>query len=127
MAKRAPATDSATNSASEPQESIGPQALTVTLTAYPESNGRRNWTAMFVRIAPFKGLVGTSGGVTVQRGEHWNRVAYYAERARLLVGERATEPDLMAYAEDINTPQEWTGEDPEGIFHSLCLQRYAGI
>lgn len=36
-------------------------SLTVRLTSFPESNGKRNWTAMFARTEPFDGLVGSSG------------------------------------------------------------------
>lgn len=84
--------------------------LTVRLTSYPESNGKRNWTALFVRTEPFDGLVGTSGGITIARGELWNRVAYEAERAKFLIGERDTEPFILDYGDDIHTPEEWAGE-----------------
>lgn len=90
--------------------------LKVVIQSFPESNGRRNWTAMFKRTTPFKGLVGNGGGITIARGEQWNRVAYQAERARVLLGERVTEPDILAYGEDVATPQEWKGQDKEGIF-----------
>lgn len=88
--------------------------LTVRLTSFPESNGRRNWTAMFVRTTPWKGLVGNCGGITIDRGEYWNRVAYEAECARYLLGERDTEPDILDYAVDIKTPDEWGGEQRGG-------------
>jgi len=84
--------------------------LTVRLTSFPESNGKRNWTAMFSRTEPFDGLVGSSGGITIARGEYWNRVAFEAERAKFLIGERDTEPYILDYGEDIQTPQEWAGE-----------------
>ncbi|MBK6616383.1 hypothetical protein [Ottowia sp.] len=84
--------------------------LTVRLQSFPESNGRRNWTALLVRVEAWDGLVGNCGGITVARGEFWNRVAYEAERAKLLIGERDTEPDIMDYGEDIKTPEEWAGE-----------------
>lgn len=90
--------------------------LTVVIKSFPESNGRRNWTAMFKRTTPFSGLVGNAGGITIAHGEQWNRVAYMAERARVLLGERVTEPDILAYGEDVATPQEWKGKDPESIF-----------
>lgn len=90
--------------------------LTVVLHSFPESNGRTNWTAMFKRVEPFKGLRGSAGGVTIDRGECWNRVAYHAERARVLLGERVSEPDLREYGDDVKTPQEWKGQDPEGVF-----------
>lgn len=49
--------------------------LTVRLTSFPESNGKRNWTALMVREEPWDGLIGNCGGITVARGELWNRVA----------------------------------------------------
>ena len=84
--------------------------LTVRLTSFPESNGKRNWTAMFARTEPFDGLVGSSGGITIARGEYWNRVAFEAERAKFLIGERDTEPFILDYGKDIQTPEEWAGE-----------------
>ena len=91
---------------------VQPQ-LTVRLRSYPESNGKRNWTADFVRTEPFEGLVGTAGGITIGHGEYWNRVAYYAERARFLIGERTTEPSIREYGADVETPEEWLGTDSE--------------
>ena len=84
--------------------------LTVRLCSFPESNGKRNWTALLVRVDEWTGLIGNCGGITVARGELWNRVAYESERARLLIGERDTEPDIMDYGDDIKTPEEWAGE-----------------
>ena len=84
--------------------------LTVRLCSFPESNGKRNWTAMIVRKEPWDGLVGNSGGITVARGEYWNQVAYEAERARYLLGERDTEPFILDYGDDIETPEQWKGE-----------------
>lgn len=96
----------------EPDE---PKPLQVVMTSFPESNGKRNWTAMFKRIEPFDGLVGTCGGVTIDHGECWNRVAYAAERARVLLGLRMTEPDILEYGKDVATPDEWQGTDPESM------------
>jgi len=94
--------------AAEPQ---APQPrLTVRLQSFPESNGKRNWTAMLVRVDPWSGLIGNCGGITIDRGECWNRVAYEAERAKLLIGERDTEPDILDYGDDITTPDQWAGE-----------------
>jgi hypothetical protein len=84
--------------------------LTVKLRSFPESNGRQNWTAMLVRVDPWTGLVGSCGGITVARGELWNRVAYEAERTKLLIGERNTEPDILDYGDDIKNPEDWKGE-----------------
>ena len=71
---------------------------------------------MFRRKEKWRGLIGSGGGITIAWGEDWNRVAYQAERARFLLGERTTEPDLLEYGDDVATPQEWTGVDPEGVF-----------
>lgn len=89
--------------------------LKVVLFSMPESNGKRNWQAYFRRKndPEFKGLIGSLGGICIDWGECWNRIAYEAERARFLIGERKTEPDLMEYVTDVNTPAEWQGNDPE--------------
>lgn len=84
--------------------------ITVRLQSFPESNGKRNWTAMLVRVDKWKGLIGNCGGITVARGELWNRVAYEAERTKLLIGERDTEPHILDYGVDIETPEQWAGE-----------------
>ena len=100
-----------------PRQPPQPQ-LTVRLTSFPESNGKRNWTAMFVRTEPWGGLIGNCGGITIDRGECWNRVAYEAERAKFLIGERDTEPHILDYSDDIATPEEWAGEVRGGRVHS---------
>lgn len=84
--------------------------LKVRLQSFPESNGKRNWTAILGREGKWGGLVGSCGGITIERGELWNRVAYEAERARFLLGERDTEPFILDYGDDIETPEEWAGE-----------------
>ena len=84
--------------------------LTVKLCSFPESNGKRNWTALLVRTEKWDGLIGTCGGISIAHGELWNRVAYEAERAKLLIGERDTEPCILNYGDDIETPEEWAGE-----------------
>lgn len=84
--------------------------LKVRLQSFPESNGKRNWTAILGREGKWDGLVGSCGGITIERGELWNRVAYEAERARFLLGERDTEPFILDYGDDIETPEEWAGE-----------------
>lgn len=84
--------------------------LTVKLLSFPESNGRRNWTALLVRTEKWDGLIGNCGGISIARGELWNRVAYEAECAKLLIGERDTAPDILDYGDDIETPEQWAGE-----------------
>jgi hypothetical protein len=85
--------------------------LKVVLTSYPESNGKTNWTALLKREDPaWDGLPGNSGGITLARGELWNRVAYEAERTKFLLGLRDREPFILDYGDDIKTPDEWAGE-----------------
>jgi hypothetical protein len=90
--------------------SVAVPELTVRVLSFPESNGKRNWTAMLVRKQKWGGLAGNCGGITIHRGELWNRVAYAAECAKLLLGERETEPDIFDYGDDIETPDQWPGE-----------------
>jgi hypothetical protein len=91
-------------------EALQKTQLTVRLTSFPETNGRRNWTALLVRKQPWDGLIGNCGGITVAHGELWNRVAYEAERAKFLIGERPDEPFILDYGDDIETPEQWQGE-----------------
>ena len=85
--------------------------LRVHLRGYPESNGKRNWTALLKRAeSGFPGLVGTNGGIVFSYGEYWNRVAFDAERARYLIGDRASEPHILSYATDMETSEGWGGE-----------------
>ena len=84
--------------------------VTVVIKSFPESNGRKNWTAMLVRTEPWDGLIGNCGGITLARGEFWNRVAFAAERTKFLLGERTTEPNSISYVEDITDPSLWKGE-----------------
>lgn len=98
------------------KKSVEQPELKVVIYSFAESNGKRNWTAMFKRVAPFDMLQGNCGGITIEQSEYWNRVAYMAERARVLLGQRQTEPDIVAYGKDVFTPEEWEGQDPEGVF-----------
>lgn len=84
--------------------------LEVNFNAWPESNGKTNWTVILRRTGKWDGLVGNSGGIMLARGELWNRIAYEAECARYLIGERATEPSILDYSEDIKSPDDWKGE-----------------
>ena len=103
--------DDVVNFAKHCVEKAHPQPrLTVRLTSFPESNGKRNWTALLVPVDKWDGLVGNCGGISIARGELWNRVAWGAECARYLIGERDTEPYILDYGKDIQTPEEWAGE-----------------
>ena len=84
--------------------------LKVIVRSYPESNGKRNWTAIILREDPWGGLIGTGGGVVIACGENWNRVAYAAERAKYLLALRDDEPWILDYGTDIPTPDLWKGE-----------------
>ena len=95
---------------SEQQAAAVQPRLTVRLTSFPESNGKRNWTALLVREEKWGGLIGNAGGISVARGELWNRVAYESECARFLLGLRDTEPFILDYGDDIETPEQWMGE-----------------
>lgn len=99
------------------QSQVQQAPLKVVVMTFPESNGRRNWTAMFQRAHPWSGLVGNCGGITIARSECWNRVAYEAERARYLLGLRETEPYILHYGKDVQTPQDWDAKDPDAVFH----------
>jgi len=100
--------------------------LTVRLTSFPESNGKRNWTALLVRVDAWDGLPGNCGGISLARGELWNRVAWEAECARFLIGERDTEPFILDYGNDIRTPDEWAGEVHESRFKRHNATNTAG-
>lgn len=101
--------------------------LTVKIRSFPESNGKRNWTAMLVRVGGFDGLIGNAGGITIDRGEMWNRVAYEAERTRFLLGERDTEPHILDYGDDIRTPEEWAGEvHGDKHIHDAAIRQIGG-
>lgn len=100
--------------------------LTVVICSFPESNGKRNWTAMLVRVDGFDKLIGNAGGITIARGELWNRVAYEAERTRLLIGERDTEPHIYDYGDDIHTPEEWKGETRQQAREALATIKMGG-
>ena len=102
--------DLASSPSSAPAESGWQPKLSVKVHSFPESNGRRNWTALLTREEQWDGLQGNCGGITIERGECWNRVAYEAERTRYLLGLRDTEPFILDYGDDITTPEEWKGE-----------------
>ena len=65
---------------------------------------------MLMRVDRWDGLASNCGGITIAHGEFWNRVAYEAERALFLIGGRDTEPCVLDYADDITTPEQWSGE-----------------
>lgn len=93
--------------------------LEVVIRAFPESNGKQNWTAMLVRKdRSWDGLQGNAGGITIARGEYWNRVAYDAERTKFLIGAVSTEPSIRNYMRDTKEPYDVhieTRERPKAI------------
>lgn len=94
---------------SQDREDAQPK-LKVVVCSFPESNGKRNWTALLLREQPWEGLAGNCGGITLAYGELWNRVAYEAECTKFLLGMRDTEPCILDYGVDIETPEQWLGE-----------------
>lgn len=71
--------------------------LSVWFGAMPESNGKKNWTAILHRGD-------LSEGLTLDRSEYHDRVRYEADRARHLIGELAEEPDILAYDDQLRSP-----------------------
>jgi len=72
-------------------------ALAVWYGSMPESNGRKNWTAILYR----KGEVVFDGPhITIDRSEYPDRVRYEADRVRYLIGEIDEEPWILDYDAD---------------------------
>lgn len=103
-------------------DAIAQPELVVIVESYPESNGNRNWTATLRPVNKWDGLIGSLGGITIARGECWNRVAYEAERARFMLGSRDTEPFILDYGDDIETPEQWKGESGTAIKRRFASQ-----
>lgn len=76
--------------------------LTVWYGEMPESNGRRNWTAMLHR-KDADGFDKFTQGFIFARSEYPDRVRYEADRMAWLIGEKADEPDLLAYDADLHS------------------------
>lgn len=94
--------------------------LEVVIKSFPESNGKQNWAAMLVRKdRSWKGLYSTSGGITISRGEYWNRVAYDAERTKFLIGAVSTEPALRTTCTTQRNPYILRRENALRLFQSL--------
>jgi len=72
--------------------------LTVWYGSMPESNGKKNWTAILYH----KEL---ETGLTLARSEYPDRVRYIADRARHLIGEIGKEPWILDYDGDKREPQ----------------------
>lgn len=73
-----------------------PVPLQVWIGDMPESNGRTNHTAILHRGELHEGY-------TIARSQYPGRVQYEADRVRFLIGELATEPDILAYDSDKRT------------------------
>ncbi len=64
--------------------------LTVWFGSMPESNGKKNWTAILHRGDIVEGF-------TIARSEYHDRVRYDADCVKYLVGEIETEPSILDY------------------------------
>lgn len=62
----------------------------------PESNGKSNFTAVLHRGD-------LASGHTIARSEYPDRVRYYADCVRWLIGELKDRPDILAYNEDLHS------------------------
>ncbi len=82
--------------APQASEAVRP-ALAVWYGSMPESNGKKNWTAILYR----KGEVVFDGPhITIDRSEYPDRVRYEADRVRHLIGEIDEEPWILDYDAD---------------------------
>jgi len=72
--------------------------LEVWFGSMPETNGKRNWTAIL-----HAGDI--PHGLTLDRSEYHDRVRYEADRARHLIGELPDPPDILAYDPDLREPE----------------------
>jgi len=78
--------------------------LAVSYHAYPESNGKTNWTVELRRVDG-DGLKGSwFSGRCFYRGEHHGRGQFHAEELRFLIGDRETEPDILMYDDQSRKP-----------------------
>jgi len=68
--------------------------LSVWYGSMPESNGKKNWTAILHRGDFME-------GITIARSEYPDRVRYEADRMRHLIGELPEAPDILAYDADL--------------------------
>jgi hypothetical protein len=78
--------------------------LTVWFGSMPESNGKKNWTAILHRKGG--GAMAFADGITLARSEHHDRVRYEADRARYMIGEIPNPPDITQYDADMLSPPE---------------------
>ena len=63
----------------------------------PESNGKKNWTAILYRKNQGGFLGGIGDGYTIDRSEYPDRVRYEADRVRYLIGEVKEPPFILDY------------------------------
>lgn len=61
----------------------------------PESNGKKNWTAILHRKHQ-----GIERGITIDRSEYPDRVRYEADRVRFMIGDLEKEPWILDYDGD---------------------------
>lgn len=84
--------------AAERAQQAEPVELSVWFGDMPETNGKKNWTAILHRK---NGCI--SEGVTLTRSEYPDRARYEADRVRHLIGELKSEPDILAYDGDLHS------------------------
>ncbi|MDX3986886.1 MAG: hypothetical protein QHC88_16685 [Achromobacter sp.] len=90
------------HAAPQASEAVRP-ALAVWYGSMPESNGKKNWTAILYRKD--EGLMG-GVNITIDRSEYPDRVRYEADRLRFLIGEIDKEPWILDYdADKCDAPQ----------------------
>lgn len=78
--------------------------LTVHYGSMPESNGRENWTATVYRKNGGNFWEDLADGVQLARSEYPDRVRYFADRMRYLLGELEERPDIRQYDADRKSP-----------------------
>jgi hypothetical protein len=85
-------------------------SLQVSYGAWPESNGKSNFTAILHR-----GDI--SRGITIDRSEYPDRVRYEADRVRWLIGELSEEPFILDY--DANKHSGYKAPEPEAPLDAI--------
>lgn len=94
---RADAALRARSSAPEAREGEREQPkLTVWYGEMPESNGKRNWTAILGR-KDAEGFDFHTDGFCFHRSEYPDRARYEADEMRWIIGELAEQPNILAY------------------------------
>lgn len=100
--------------------------LTVWEGAMPESNGKRNFTAVLMRKEESL-LNGISNGITIARSEYPGRVRYEADLVRWLIGElKGEKPCVIDYDTDEHSGYVYPPHYPVKV-HPLVDQFAEGV